>query len=136
MKKHASVLTLAAALALPAAACGDQPSDAVPGDRADAVAGQVIEIKLVTDEKGNYFEPAEIYAHTGDVLRLTLVSGVHNLHFPADRNPPGARLPAPTDYLQIAGQNVDVRVTMGPGEYSFRCDPHAPFDMTGKLVVR
>jgi plastocyanin len=135
MKTHAPLLTLAAALAL--AACGDQPSDAsaAPAGRAEAVAGRVIEVKMVTDERGNYFEPAQVTARRGDVLRLTLVSGVHNLSFPAELNPPGAALPRPTDFLQIAGQRVDVPITMAPGEYTFHCAPHAPFGMTGKLTV-
>lgn len=136
MKKHALLLTLAAAL--PLAACGDQPSDAgaVPAARADAAAGRVIEVKLVTDEKGNYFEPAHVTARQGDVLRLTLVSGVHNLSFPAEANPPGAVLPPATDFLQIAGQRIDIPVTLAPGEYHFHCLPHAPFGMTGTLTVR
>lgn len=135
MKKHAPLLTLAAALALPAA-CGDRPAEtpAAPGAQR-AAAARVIEVKLVTDEKGNYFEPAEISARKGDVLRLTLVSGVHNLSFPAEKNPRGATLPAATDFLQIAGQTVEVPVTMGPGRYVFQCDPHAPFAMVGTLTV-
>lgn len=138
MKTRAFSLTLAAAVGLSAAACGDQPSDAtaVPRGRADAAEGRVIEVKLVTDEKGNYFEPAQITARTGDVLRLTLVSGVHALSFPVDGNPPGAVLPPPTDFLQVAGQRTDVPVTMGPGEYTFHCAPHAPFGMTGRLTVK
>ena len=40
-------------------------------------------------------DPATITANSGDVLRVTLVSGVHNLSFPADQNPAGAALPAP-----------------------------------------
>lgn len=136
MKTHAPLLTLAAGLAL--AACADQPSDAsaVRSGRAEAAAGRVIDVRLVTDEKGNYFEPAQVTARPGDVLRLTLVSGVHNLSFPAEQNPPGAVLPPPTSFLSIAGQQVDVPVTMGPGEYTFHCAPHAPFGMTGRLTVR
>ena len=134
MKKHAPLLTLAAVLS--AAACGDRPSEtpAAPGVQR-AAAARVIEVKLVTDEKGNYFEPAEITARTGDMLRLTLISGVHNLSFPADKNPAGAALPARTDFLQIAGQSVEVPVTMGPGRYVFQCDPHSPFAMAGTLTV-
>ena len=139
MKKHAPLLTLAAVLALPAAACGERPSDATaaPGERRTAAAtGTVIDVRLVTDEKGNYFEPAQITARQGDVLRLTLVSGVHNLSFPADQNGGRADLPAPTTLLQTAGQTVDVPVTMGSGEYVFQCDPHAPLGMVGTLTVR
>jgi plastocyanin len=134
MKKHAPLLTLAAVLS--AAACGDRPSEtpATPGAQR-AAAARVLEVKMVTDEKGNYFEPAEITARTGDVLRLTLISGVHNLSFPADKNPAGAALPARTDFLQITGQSVEVPVTMGPGTYVFQCDPHAPFAMVGTLTV-
>ena len=130
------------AAALFVGGCSDTGGEAAP--TADAVVpaaeqpaptGTVIEIRAITDEKGNYFEPAEIEARRGDVLRVVLVSGVHNLNFLPDSNPSGAVLPPATEMLQLPGQTVDVPVTMAEGEYYFQCDPHAALGMVGKLEV-
>jgi plastocyanin len=100
-----------------------------------APVGDVIEIRLITDEQGNRFEPADIEAKQGDVLRLVLVSGVHNMHFLPDSNPGATGLPPASEMLQLPGQTLDIPVTMGPGHYYFQCDPHALLGMVGKLEV-
>ena len=130
------------ALMVGVAACGDRPQGDAPATNTPAAApaapaatGAVIEVKLITDDKGNYFEPREIKAKTGDVLRLTLVSGVHNMSFPADKNAGTTGLPAATELLQLPGQTVDVPVSVKPGDYHFQCDPHAALGMTGELDV-
>ena len=136
---------LLSALALSAglAACGE-PSKKEPATTETSPAaaaapaaptGSVIVIKMITDDKGNYFEPKEVEARPGDVLRLTLVSGVHNLHFPAEKNPAVQGLPPATELLQLPGQTLDVPVTLKPGKYFFQCDPHAALGMTGELEV-
>lgn len=139
-------LLVCAALAL--GACGGQEAapppatdDEAPPAGAEAPAagttgtGTVIEIKAITDDQGNRFEPNEVEAKPGDVLRIVLVSGVHNLSFPADKNPGAQGLPGPSDLLQLPGQTLDVPISFGPGEYAFQCDPHAALGMTGKLEV-
>jgi plastocyanin len=109
------------------AAAGPQTPD--PG-------GKVITVNLVTDEKGNYFEPKEVEAHPGDVVRFTLKAGVHNVHFLADSNAGKSGFPAAaSDLLQLPGQTYDVKVSFAKGEYFFQCDPHAALGMVGKLEV-
>jgi plastocyanin len=120
------------------AACGrsDTPAPAAgTGAAAPAATGQTIEVKTVTDEKGSRFEPSTIHAKTGDVLHIVLVSGVHNMSFPADSNPSGVTLPEPTEMLQLPGQSIDLPVTMPAGKYHFQCDPHAVLGMAGTLEV-
>jgi plastocyanin len=126
------------------AACGDRPTSEPASTEAPAAGapaappastGAIIVIKAVTDDKGNYFEPNKVEAKPGDVLRVTLVSGVHNMSFPADKNPGAEGLPAATELLQLPGQTVDIPVSMKPGEYHFQCDPHAALGMTGELEV-
>jgi plastocyanin len=102
--------------------------------RADA-PGRVIEVRLVTDDRGNSFEPAVIEAHRGDLLRFTLVSGVHNVHLMAAANGDSAGFPARSELLQAPGQRIEVPVTMAPGRYTFQCDPHSPLGMVGTLTV-
>jgi len=141
-------LTFAASFLLVALTACSTPSDdaaagaagaAGSGPAAEATApaatGSVIEIKAITDDQGNRFEPAKVEAKPGDVLRLTLVSGVHNLSFPADKNPGATGLPPASDMVQLPGQTVDIPVSMGPGKYQFQCDPHAALGMTGELEV-
>jgi plastocyanin len=136
-------------LAMLAFACGkEQPAGetgaATPSPSVPAATGaqtpdpgrKVITIEMTTDEKGvNKFTPAKFEAHRGDVLRFTLVAGVHNVHFLADSNPPGVALPPASALLQLPGQTVDVKVTWAPGKYYFQCDPHALLGMIGRVEV-
>ncbi len=125
------------------AACGDKgpAPDLPPAAEAPAAAasveptGDVVEVKAITDDQGSRFEPSELEVKPGDVLRVVLVSGVHNISFPPDRNQDAAGLPAPSDMLQLPGQTFDLPITFGPGDYVFQCDPHAALGMTGKLEV-
>lgn len=97
--------------------------------------GKVITVELYTDDKGNYFKPAKIEAHRGDVIRFTLKSGVHNVHFLPDSNPGAQGLPPASEFLQIPEQSWDYVVALAPGHYYFQCDPHALLGMKGKLEV-
>jgi plastocyanin len=97
--------------------------------------GKVIEIAMNTDDKGNYFEPKEVEARPGDVLRFVLKSGVHNVHFVADSNPGKQGLPPASEMLQLPGQTYDFAVPAAEGDYYFQCDPHALLGMVGKLEV-
>ena len=126
-------------------ACGSQEAAAAGGEEGAAAAtesaaaeatGTVIEVKMITDDKGNYFEPANITARPGDVLRFTLVSGVHNVSFPAASNAGASGLPEMSPYLQLPGQTHDVAVSLAAGEYAFQCDPHAALGMVGTLTVQ
>ena len=97
--------------------------------------GKVIIVEMFTDEKGNYFKPARIEAHRGDMIRFTLGAGVHNVHFLPDSNPGQQGLPPVSDFLQLPGQTYDLLITLAPGEYYFQCDPHALLGMIGRLEV-
>lgn len=98
-------------------------------------AGGVVEVKMVTDGRGSYFEPAEITVQRGDVVRFVLSSGIHNVSFPADKNASAAGLPTPSAFLQLPGEVYEVPVDFAPGSYTFQCDPHIAMGMVGKLVV-
>lgn len=103
---------------------------------AAATTGTVIEVKMVTDGAGNFFEPKDIVAQRGDVVRFLLVTGVHNVSFPAAENRGASSLPAPSPYLQLPGQTYDLTVELDPGTYNFHCDPHAALGMVGTLTVK
>ena len=135
--------SLASLLAVSLVACGgrkaaehdDDDATSAATASAPAATGNVIEIKTISDDRGNRFEPAEIEARPGDILRITNVSGVHNISFPAEQNAGKSGLPEPGPMLQLPGQTHDVPLTFGEGHFSFQCDPHAALGMVGKLEV-
>ena len=114
------------AASAPAAAASVSPD---PG-------GKVIVVDMETDGTGtNKFEPSVFEAKRGDVIRFTLISGVHNANFLADSNPGKSGLPTAGPLLQLPHQTYDVKVTWGPGTYYFHCDPHALLGMKGHVKV-
>lgn len=132
-----------AAVALTACARGaeksaDSSTGAPSSAQAPSVAptGKVITVHLITDAKGNYFEPKTIEAGRGDVVRFTLKTGVHNVHFLPDSNPGKTNLPPASEFLQLPGQTFDLTVGFDPGTYYFQCDPHALLGMQGHLTVK
>jgi plastocyanin len=116
----------------PAASSSQQSSSG--GDVA-APTGKVVVVELNSDAQGNYFKPAKFEVHRGDVIRFTLKSGVHNVHFLPDSNPGKANLPPASDFLQLPDQTLDIPVNLAPGKYYFQCDPHAALGMQGHVEV-
>lgn len=115
----------------PAAPAVTPGSPLTPAD-----GGKVITIEMTTDEKGvNKFTPAEFEAHQGDVMRFTLVTGVHNVHFLADSNRTLSSPPTASPLLQLPGQTYDIAVDFPEGRYYFQCDPHALLGMIGHVKV-
>ena len=150
---HVTPLVLAGVFAL--AACGGKeqastdsaqpqpPTTSAPSaaagfgeNLAPDAGGKVITVQLMTDDQGNNkFDPKEVEAHQGDVIRFTLKTGVHNVNFLADSNAVKTGLPGASSLLQLPGQTIDLKVTLPPGKYYFQCDPHAALGMKGKLEV-
>ncbi len=107
--------------------------EAKEGER--AATGRTIVVEAYSDANGSYYKPSEIEAHRGDVIRFTLKSGVHNIHFLADSNPGKTGLPPASDMLQLPDQTYDLKVTLAEGRYYFQCDPHVALGMKGHLKV-
>ena len=116
------------------AAAGATPASTTGGPVATPT-GKVVVVELNSDEKGNYFKPAKFEVHRGDVIRFTLKTGVHNVHFLPDSNPGKTNLPPASDMLQLPGQTLDMPVNLAAGKYYFQCDPHAATGMMGHLEV-
>jgi plastocyanin len=144
---------MAALTALVLGACGGQeksPSDDAPPtpatpapsttDMAENLSpdpgGKIIVVQMLTDDQGNNrFDPAEVEAHQGDVVRFTLKTGVHNVHFLPDSNTVKTGLPAASPLLQLPGQSIDLKVSLPEGKYYYQCDPHAALGMKAWLEV-
>ena len=120
-----------AVLALGACSTGDATSDtnAAPNGASTAEratsptggqltpdpGGKVITVEMETDAQGNnVFRPAMVEARRGDVIRYTLVAGVHNAHFLPDSNPNKKGLPDEEPLLQLPGQTHDVKIVFDP----------------------
>ena len=118
------------------ATSGAAPTSTAGGEQTPDAGGKIVTVRMLTDGTGNRFEPADFEVHPGDVIRYTLETGVHNVHFLADSNPGKQGLPtSPSDYLQLPGQTYDVKVTWAEGKYFFQCDPHALLGMVGHVEV-
>ena len=146
-------IPLALMTALVLGACGGQeksPSDDAQPTPATPVAsstdmaenltpdpgGKIIVVQMLTDDQGNNrFDPSEVEAHKGDVVRFTLKTGVHNVNFLPDSNTVKTGLPAASAFLQLPGQTIDLKVTLPAGKYYFQCDPHVALGMKGWLEV-
>lgn len=109
--------------------------EASAGAPAATPTGKIVVVELNSDAQGNYFKPAKFEVHRGDVIRFTLKSGVHNVHFLPDSNPGKVNLPPASDMLQLPDQTLDVPVNFAPGKYYFQCDPHAALGMQGHVEV-
>jgi plastocyanin len=122
---------------------------AAPAGAAAAITGQTIEVKMVGDEKGYRFEPADIKLKAGDGIKFIMVTGgPHNIAFdpatiPADVKPQlSANMPNqqgelsspllmnPNDNYIISFANVK------PGQYPFHCTPHLAMGMKGTITVQ
>ena len=144
----ASVIGLVVAGVVGAACGGGGEQKAAPAPAGQAAGqaggpvtpgpgGKVITVEMNTDDQGNNrFTPADFEANQGDVIRFTLVTGVHNAHFLADSNPGAQGLPPAGPLLQVPGQTYDVAVSFPPGRYFYQCDPHALLGMIGHVTVK
>jgi plastocyanin len=137
--KGASAGSESAGGASAAATANESPAGtaAAGGEQTPDEGHKIIVVKMITDGTSNRFEPANFEVDDGDVIRFTLESGVHNVHFLPDSNPGKTGLPAaPSDFLQLPGQTYDVKVTWEDGTYYYQCDPHAVLGMKGHITVK
>ena len=141
-----------AATAAPAATDTAAPAATTAATPAGAMApitGQTVEVKMVGDDKGYRFEPADIKLKAGDGIKFIMVTGgPHNIAFdpatiPADVKPQlSANMPnqqgelssplltSPNDAYTISFANVK------PGTYPFHCTPHLAMGMKGTVTVQ
>jgi len=151
-----SGLAIVAAVATLGACGGEKPasdaaSSATPAAGAAVAAmpatGKTHEIKMIGDEKGFRFEPANLTISVGDAIKFVTVSGnPHNVAFssvPAESkaqlqaNLPeamgdmmGKMLAGPTDTYTVSFAGVKA------GKYEYNCTPHLANNMKGVITVQ
>jgi plastocyanin len=135
------------AAAPPAAA----PAPAAPTNALPKIAatGATVEVKMVGDDKGYRFEPADIKIKAGDAIKFVMVSGgPHNVAFDPTTIPAAgkAQLDANMDQKMaelssplMMNANEAYVISFGgvaPGVYPFHCTPHLAMNMKGTITVQ
>lgn len=139
-----------------AAAATTTPAATTPAPAAAAATvakvpatGATHEIKMIGDDKGYRFEPADLTIKSGDAVKFVMVSGgPHNVSFdpaavPADSK---AQLDANMDNKMselsspmLMNPNEEYVISFGgvkPGKYDFHCTPHLAMGMKGTITVQ
>ena len=143
-KQAADTTTKAAppAAAAPAAA----PTSTVPKV---AATGQTHEIKMIGDDKGYRFDPADITIKSGDAVKFVMVTGgPHNVAFDGETMAPDAKAQLDANMDQkmselsspmLMNPNEAYVISFGgvkPGKYTFHCTPHLAMNMKGSITVQ
>ena len=122
--------------AAPATTPATTPAADQGGTMTPDPGGQVHEIRM-TMAGGGAFEPNQITAKPGDVLKFVNVENVHNVHFRPQDNEGVDNLPPASPFLSQPGQVWEMKVDLAPGRsYHFVCDPHIAAGMVGDLTVQ
>jgi len=117
------------------------------GGAAMAATGKTVEIKMVGDEKGYRFEPAEVTINVGDAVKFVTISAQpHNIAFSSVPAESKAQLQAnlPEAMGDMMGKmllNANDSYTISfagvkPGKYEFNCTPHLANNMKGTITVK
>lgn len=137
--------TTAAASAAPAAAPAGGAVAAAPA------TGKTIDVKMLGDEKGYRFDPANITVKAGDAIKFTNVSGgPHSVGFdpakvPAaaqgqlSANMPGDHSMGALESPMLLQPNETYTISFAKipaGTYDFHCTPHLALGMKGVITVQ
>lgn len=122
---------------------------AAPTGAAAPITGVTHEVKMVGDDKGYRYEPADITVKAGDGIKFIMVSGgPHNVAFdpatiPADVKPQlSANMPNQQGELSsplFSNPNETYTISFAnvkPGQYPFHCTPHLAMNMKGTITVQ
>ena len=120
-----------------------------PAGAPAAITGTTHEVKMVGDDKGYRFEPADITVKAGDGIKFIMVSGgPHNVAFdpatiPADVKPQlSANMPNQAGELSspmFMNPNEEYTISFAnikPGQYPYNCTPHLAMNMKGTITVQ
>ena len=139
-----------AATAAPATPAATTP--AAGGATAGAAApitGTTHEVKMVGDDKGYRFEPANITVKQGDGIKFVMVSGgPHNVAFDPATVPAAAKSQLTANMPQQMSE-LSSPMMMNPnesytisfagvpaGQYPYHCTPHLAMGMKGVITVQ
>jgi plastocyanin len=113
------------------------------------ITGTTHVVKMVGDDKGYRFEPAEITIKQGDGIRWEFVSmGPHNVAFDPAKVPANAKAQLSANMpnqmgelsspmMNAPGENYTISFANVPaGTYDYTCTPHQMMGMNGKVTIQ
>ena len=114
-----------------------------------AATGDTVTVKMLQDDKGYRFDPANITIKSGQPIKFVMVSGgPHNVAFdpatvPADsKDQLNANMVGQMSELSsplLMNPNEAYTISFGgvkPGTYPFHCTPHLAMGMKGTVTVQ
>ncbi|MBC7673050.1 MAG: cupredoxin domain-containing protein [Polaromonas sp.] len=157
-EKAATDTAAANAAAASATTPAATPAATTPAAAAPAAAGAVAaapatgathEIKMIGDQTGYKFEPANLTIKQGDAVKFIMVSGgPHNVAFlgvtdaaakaQLDANMSGAKMGELSGPMVMAPNEAYVVsfAKVPAGTYAYQCTPHAAMNMKGVITVQ
>ena len=113
------------------------------------ITGTTHEVKMVGDDKGYRFEPANITVKQGDGIKFVMVSGgPHNVAFDPATVPAAAKAQLTANMPQQMSE-LSSPMMMNPnesytisfanipaGQYPYHCTPHLAMGMKGTITVQ
>jgi plastocyanin len=144
--KGANTTDTAATASTAGTSTGAAPAGAA--GTAAPVTGTVHEVKMIADDKGYRFEPADLTIKAGDGVKWVMVSGApHNVAFEnvaadvktqLDANMPGQKIGELSGpYVMQPNETYEVSfANIKPGKYNYNCTPHLAMGMKGSITVQ
>lgn len=134
----------------PAADAAAAPAAAAGTATLAPATGTTHEIKMVGDDKGYRFEPADLTIKAGDAIKFSFVSGgPHNVSFDGtaltaavkaqlDANLGSERMAELMSNMYTEpGQGITVSFANLPaGAYPYNCTPHIAMNMKGIITIQ
>lgn len=130
------------------AAAAPAASGAATAAAGAPITGTIHEVKMIGDEKGYRYEPADFTIKQGDGVKFIMVSGgPHNVGFDAADLPAGAadvltanmqnqQSPLQGPFMMNAEEAYTISFAGAPkGKYPYHCLPHLAMNMKGVITV-
>jgi plastocyanin len=146
--KAANSDTAAAAVASDTVAAAPAASGATTAAAGAPITGTIHEVKMIGDEKGYRYEPADFTIKQGDGVKFIMVSGgPHNVGFDEASLPAGAadvlkanmpnqQSPLQSPFLMNPEESYTISFAGAPkGKYPYHCLPHLAMNMKGVITV-
>jgi plastocyanin len=147
--EKAADTTAAATPAATDTAATAAPATPAPAGPAAAITGKTHEVKMIGDDKGYRFDPADITVKAGDGIKFIMVSGgPHNVAFdpatiPADvksqlmANMPNQQAELSSPLFMNPNEAYTISfANIKPGSYPYHCTPHLAMGMKGTITVQ
>ena len=122
---------------------------ATTGGAVAPITGTTHEVKMIGDEKGYRFEPANLTIKAGDGVRWTMVSGgPHNVAFDPTKvaadvkgqlssNMPNQMAELSSPLMMNPNEQYTISfANVKAGKYDYICTPHAAMGMSGSITVQ